>query len=100
MKPHTDNKQDIRKLIQSPSKWRSYVTPGDLYHRANLERANKILLCLFILMWLHRNGVITSSVLYSTILYCTVLYIGNHSRNDYFGFIIANFLEINNNKIL
>ena len=56
---HTDNKQDIRKLLQSPSKRRSYVTPGDLYHRANLERANKILLCLFILMWLHRNGVIT-----------------------------------------
>ena len=56
---HTDNKQQIRKLIQSPSKRRSYVTPGGLYHRPNLERAHKILLCLFILMWLHRNGVIT-----------------------------------------
>ena len=56
---HTDNKQQIRKLIQSPSKRRSYVTAGGLYHRPNLERAHKILLCLFILMCLHRNGVIT-----------------------------------------
>ena len=38
---HTDNKQQIRKLIQSPSKRRSYVTPGGLYHRPNLERAHK-----------------------------------------------------------
>ena len=47
---HTDNKQQIRKLIQSPSKRRSYVTPGGLYHRPNLERAHKVLaqlvLCL------------------------------------------------------
>ena len=40
--------------------------------------------------------VLYCTVLYSTILYCTVLYIGNHSGNDYFGFITANFLEINN----
>merc|ERR1711895_102462 len=40
---HTDNKQQIRKLIQSPSKRRSYVTPGGLYHRPNLERAHKVL---------------------------------------------------------
>ena len=37
---HTDNKQQIRKWIQSPSKRRSYVTPGGLYHRPNLERAH------------------------------------------------------------
>ena len=43
------------------------------------------------------------TVLYCTVIYCTVLYcnvrckyIGNHSRNDYFGFITVNFLEINN----
>ena len=42
------------------------------------------------------------TVLYRTVIYCTVLYcnvrckyIGNHSRNDYFAFITANFLEIN-----
>merc|ERR1711867_127183 len=42
------------------------------------------------------------TVLYRTVIYCTVLYcnvrckyIGNHSRNDYFGFITANFFEIN-----
>ena len=42
------------------------------------------------------------TVLYCTVIYCTVLYcnvrckyIGNHSRNDYFGFITANFLEFN-----
>merc|ERR1712041_22843 len=39
--------------------------------------------------------VLYCTILYSTILYCTVLYIGNHSGNDYFGFITANFLEIN-----
>ena len=38
---HTDNKQKIRKLIQSPSKRRSYVTPGGLYHTPKLERAHK-----------------------------------------------------------
>ena len=38
---HTDNKQDIRKLLQSPSKRRSYETPGGLYHRPKLERAHK-----------------------------------------------------------
>ena len=43
------------------------------------------------------------TVLYCTVIYCTVLYcnvrckyIGNHSRNDYFGLITANFLEIIN----
>merc|ERR1711895_164795 len=42
------------------------------------------------------------TVLYRTVIYCTVLYcnvrckyIGIHSRNDYFGFITANFLEFN-----
>merc|ERR1711873_135772 len=40
--------------------------------------------------------VLYCTVLYSTILYCTVLYIGNHSGNDYFGFITANFFEIHN----
>ena len=45
--------------------------------------------------------VLYCTVLYRTVIYCTVLYcnvrckyIGNHSRNDYFGFITANFLEI------
>ena len=46
---HTDNKQDIRKLIQRPSKRRSYVTPGGLYHRANLERAHKAWPNLFVI---------------------------------------------------
>ena len=45
---HTDNKQQIRKLIQSPSKRRSYVTPGGLYHRPNLERAHKAWPNLFV----------------------------------------------------
>merc|ERR1712041_23034 len=48
--------------------------------------------------------ILYCTVLYCTLLYCTVLYcnekicqyIGIHSGNDYFGFITANILEINN----
>ena len=39
-------------------------------------------------------GVNVFTVL-SVNVFTTVLYIGNHSGNDYFGLITANFLEIN-----
>ena len=52
---HTDNKQQIRKLIQSPSKRRSYVTPGGLYHRPNLERAHKVLAQLVLKFYMFQN---------------------------------------------
>ena len=50
--------------------------------------------------WGHSNPlwiVGVSGPIYCTVLYCNVRckYIGNHSRNDYFGFITANFLEFN-----
>ena len=53
-------------------------------------------------IWLDQG--FKSYVMYCTVLYCTVLYcnekicqyIGNHSGNDYFGFITGNILEINN----
>ena len=63
---HTDNKQQIRKWIQSPSKCRSDVTfllPLDVYHRPNLERAHKGRLpACFDTFWLHK--------FYTTFLTC------------------------------
>ena len=96
---HTDNKQKIRNLMQSPSKCRSYVTPGVLYHRPNLERAHKAWPNLY-------YTVLNCTVLYRTVLYythcCIVVrrncfwagqYIAIHSNNDFLGFITVNFLE-------